>query len=335
MAKTTKTTKVTKTAKTAAKTIKTVKSTKTTKTVKTVKADKTAIIIPARYNSKRLQGKPLMVVDKKPIIQWVWERAVKVKGVDSVIIATDDKRIFDTAKKFGADVEMTSEDHKCGSDRIVEVAERHPEFAFIINLQGDEPMIDTKAVEEVIRLIKTDKEADISTLLSEIKPEEDLIDPNMVKCVKDKNGFAMYFSRSKIPYERNLGIAKFYKHIGIYGYRRESLFEMTKMEQPEIEKAESLEQLRALYNGMKIKTSVVEYNSIGIDTIEDFNEFKRLVEKPKKAAAKKTTEKKTEKKKTPAKKAAAKKVTSSKQNVVTEKKKTVKTKAVSKKKTNK
>jgi 3-deoxy-manno-octulosonate cytidylyltransferase (CMP-KDO synthetase) len=139
-------------------------------------------------------------------------------------------------------------------------------------------MINTSCVEEVIKLIKEDESADISTLLSEIKENEDVDDPNMVKCVKDINGFALYFSRSKIPYERNLGIAKFYKHIGIYGYKRNSLFKMTKFPQPEIEQAESLEQLRALYNGMRIKTAVVEYNSIGIDTIEDFNAFKKLVE---------------------------------------------------------
>ena len=138
-------------------------------------------------------------------------------------------------------------------------------------------MINTDCVEEVIKQIKEDENADISTLLAEIT-DEDLDDPNMVKCVKDVNGYAMYFSRSKIPYERNSGIAKFYKHIGIYGYKRESLFKMTKFPQSEIERAESLEQLRALYNGMKIKTSVVKYNSIGIDTIEDLNAFKKLVE---------------------------------------------------------
>lgn len=240
---------------------------------------KTAIIIPARYGSKRLQGKPLLKVCNKPIIQWVWERAVQVKEADMVIVATDNKEIYDCAKSFGADVEMTSEYHKCGSDRIAEAAQKHPEISYIINLQGDEPMINTDCIEEVIKLIKNDPAADISTLLSEIKANEDLDDPNMVKCVKDINGYAMYFSRSKIPYERNIGIAKFYKHIGIYGYKRESLFKMTKFPQPEIEQSESLEQLRALYNGMKIKTSVVEYNSIGIDTIEDFNAFKKLVEK--------------------------------------------------------
>lgn len=238
---------------------------------------KTAIIIPARYGSKRLQGKPLLKVCNKPIIQWVWEKAIQVKSADIVIIATDNKEIYDCAKSFGANVEMTSEHHKCGSDRIVEVAEKYPELSYIINLQGDEPMINTSCVEEVIKLLKEDNNADISTLVSEIK-NEDLDDPNMVKCVKDINGYAMYFSRSKIPYERNMGIAKFYKHIGIYGYKREALFKMTKFPQPEIEQAESLEQLRALYNGMKIKTSVVEYNAIGIDTIEDFNAFKKLVE---------------------------------------------------------
>lgn len=238
---------------------------------------KTAIIIPARYGSKRLQGKPLLEVCDKPIIQWVWEKAIQVKSADIVIIATDNKEIYDCAKSFGANVEMTSEHHKCGSDRIVEVAEKYPELSYIINLQGDEPMINTSCVEEVIKLLKEDNNADISTLVSEIK-NEDVDDPNMVKCVKDINGYAMYFSRSKIPYERNMGIAKFYKHIGIYGYKREALFKMTKFPQPEIEQAESLEQLRALYNGMKIKTSVVEYNAIGIDTIEDFNAFKKLVE---------------------------------------------------------
>ena len=209
---------------------------------------KTAIIIPARYNSKRLQGKPLIKVCDKPIIQWVWERAMQVKSADIVIIATDNQEIYDSAKSFGANVEMTSENHKCGSDRIVEVAQKYPEISYIINLQGDEPMINPDCVEEVIKQIKEDNNADISTLLSPIGEDEDLEDPNMVKCVRDINGYAMYFSRSKIPYERNYNIAKFYKHIGIYGYKRESLFKMTQFPQPEIEQAESLEQLRALYN---------------------------------------------------------------------------------------
>ena len=238
---------------------------------------KVAIIIPARYNSSRLQGKPLIKVCDKPIIQWVWERAVQVKSADRVIIATDNQEIYDCAKSFGAEVEMTSENHKCGSDRIAEVAQKYPDISYIINLQGDEPMINTECVEKVIDLIKNDENADIATLLSEIK-DENIDDPNMVKCTADINGFALYFSRSKIPYARNTGIAKFYKHIGIYAYKRNALFKMTQLEQADIEKAESLEQLRALYNGMRIKTTVVEYNSIGIDTQEDLNAFKKLVE---------------------------------------------------------
>lgn len=240
---------------------------------------KTAIIIPARYNSTRLQGKPLIKVCDKPIIQWVWEKAISVKSADLVIIATDNDEIYNTAKSFGANVEMTSVNHKCGSDRIVEAAQKYSDISYIINLQGDEPMINPDCIEEVIRLIKEDEKADISTLLSEIGENEDKDDPNMVKCVTDINGYALYFSRSKIPYERNLGIAKFYKHIGIYGYKKESLYRMTKLDRSEIERAESLEQLRALYYGMKIRTSIVKYDSIGIDTIEDLNKFKKLVEK--------------------------------------------------------
>lgn len=239
---------------------------------------KTAIVIPARYNSKRLQGKPLIKVCDKPIIQWVWERAIQVKSAEGVIIATDNEEIYNCAKAFGADVQMTLATHKCGSDRVVEIAKKYPDLSYIVNLQGDEPMIDVNCIEEVIKIIKEDRFADISTLISEIDKNEDLDDPNIVKCIKDVNGYAMYFSRSKIPYERNHGVSKFYKHIGIYGYKRNSLFKMSELQSPEIEQAESLEQLRALYYGMKIKTGVVKYNSIGIDTLEDLNAFKKLVE---------------------------------------------------------
>lgn len=241
---------------------------------------KTAIIIPARYASTRLPGKPLLKVAGKTIIQHVWERASEVKSADGVIIATDDKRIYDVAKSFGAAVEMTKENHKCGSDRIAEVADRHGDFSYIINLQGDEPTINPECVETVINLVKNDERTDISTLLTKITREE-AENPNNVKCVTDREGFALYFSRSVIPFERNVGYAEFYKHIGIYGYKREALFKMINEGQPFIEKSESLEQLRAMYAGMRIKTAVVEYNSIGIDTIEDYNEFKRQAEQRK------------------------------------------------------
>ena len=243
--------------------------------------DKTAIVIPARYSSTRLNAKPLIEVCDKPIIQWVWERAKQVKSADLVIIATDNDEIYNKAKSFGADVEMTSPDHKCGSDRIVEVIKKHPEIKYVVNLQGDEPMINPDSIEEVITQIKNNEEADISTLVCKIENIDDVDDPNSVKCVFDNNGYALYFSRSKIPYERKTGITSFYKHIGMYAYKRDSLLKMNELAQPDMEKAESLEQLRALFFGMKIKTSIIEGDTIGIDTIEDLNAFKKLAENAK------------------------------------------------------
>ncbi len=236
--------------------------------------NQTAIIIPARYESTRLKGKPLIEVGGKPIIQWVFEKAVKSTLADRVIIATDNEKIYETSLMFGAEAEMTLDTHNSGSDRIAEVAERHPEIGYIINLQGDEPMINPETIDNVIRLLKEDENADISTLVREIKEEKEINDSNLVKCVFDNNGYAMYFSRSKIPFERNVGYSKFYGHIGLYGYKRDALFRMTGANQSSLELTESLEQLRALQMGMKIKVSVVEDSSIGIDTIEDLNNFK-------------------------------------------------------------
>lgn len=240
--------------------------------------NKTAIIIPARYGSSRLEGKPLLKVNEKPIIQWVYEKAKSVKNVDAVIVATDDERIFEAVKNFGGEVEMTSINHKCGSDRIQEVANRHPEFEYIINLQGDEPMIKTENIEAVIDGVKNHN-ADISTLIRPIEEKDETENPNLVKCVIDNNGFALYFSRSKIPFERKENPAPFYGHIGIYGYTKKALTEMTTSPQTSLEISESLEQLRALQMGMKIKTAIVKEKPVGIDTMEDFEAFKKLVSK--------------------------------------------------------
>ncbi len=239
---------------------------------------KTAIIIPARYGSSRLEGKPLLEVLGKPIIQWVYEKAQAAKLADMIIVATDDKRIYDCVKFFGGDVEMTSTEHKCGSDRIMEVVSRHPEISYICNLQGDEPLIKPESIDDVIRNVKDDESADISTLIRVLKDEVEINNPNLVKCVVDNNGFALYFSRSKIPFERNSNIATFYGHLGIYGYKRKALESMTTLPQTPLEKTESLEQLRALENGMKIKTSVVDFVPVGIDTKEDLEKFKQIVE---------------------------------------------------------
>ena len=239
---------------------------------------KTAVIIPARYGSSRLEGKPLIEVLGKPIIQWVYEKAQQTKLADIIIVATDDERIYDAVKSFGGNVEMTSSEHKCGSDRIKEVVMRHPEISYIVNLQGDEPLIKPESIDEVIKNVKDDKDTDISTLIRKITSKE-AENPNLVKCVIDNSGFAMYFSRSKIPFERNADKADFYGHLGIYGYKREALIKMTELPQSSYEQAESLEQLRALQNGMKIKTSIVDFVPVGIDTAEDLEKFKAIVAK--------------------------------------------------------
>ena len=210
--------------------------------------EKTAIIIPARYGSSRLEGKPLIVVCGKPIIQWVYEKAQLAKLADIIIVATDDQRIYDAVKSFGGNVEMTSPEHKCGSDRIKEVVMRHPEISYVVNLQGDEPLIKPESIDAVAKNVK-----------------------------EDNFGFAMYFSRSKIPFERNVGKSDFYGHLGIYGYKRDALIRMTELPQSSCEMSESLEQLRALQNGMKIKTSVVDFIPVGIDTIEDLEKFKSII----------------------------------------------------------
>lgn len=237
---------------------------------------KSAIIIPARYGSSRLEGKPLLKVLDKPVIQWVYEKAQASKLADIIIVATDDQRIYDCVKDFGGEVEMTSTEHKSGSDRIMEVVSRHPEIDYICNLQGDEPLIEPDSIDAVIKNVIEDDMADISTLIREISAQE-AENPNLVKCVTDINGFALYFSRSKIPYERNTSIAKFYGHLGIYGYKRHALESMTSLPQTMLEKTESLEQLRALENGMRVKTSVVNFVPVGIDTKDDLEKFRKIV----------------------------------------------------------
>jgi len=238
----------------------------------------TAIIIPARYASTRLPAKPLLMVKGKPIIQYVYEAAKKSKLADVVIVATDDERIMNAVASFGGLCEMTSPNHQCGSDRIAEIASRHNDFEYILNLQGDEPQITPEVIDLAISALKSEKDTDISTLVREIKNEEQINNPNCVKCVFDNNNNALYFSRCPIPYARNANNAPYFAHIGIYGYKKESLIKMTQLPQSYLEKQESLEQLRALQNGMKIKVAITDLNPTGIDTIEDYEKFKALME---------------------------------------------------------
>lgn len=239
---------------------------------------KTAIIIPARYASTRLPGKPLLKVKGKSIIQYVYEASKKSKLADCVIVATDDKRIYDEVISFGGVCEMTSTEHKCGSDRIAEVVNRHDDFEYILNLQGDEPQITPDVVDLAIDTLINGNNVDISTLVRKITDENQINNPNCVKCVFDNDFSALYFSRCPIPYKRNELKANYYAHIGIYGYKKEALIKLTKLPQADLELQESLEQLRALKNGMKIKVAITSLNPTGIDTIEDYEKFKREIE---------------------------------------------------------
>lgn len=233
-----------------------------------------AIIIPARYGSTRLPGKPLIQINDKPIIQWVYEKAKKSDFANQVIVATDDERICEAVKSFGGEVQMTSPDHQSGSDRIAEVIRNNPEIDVAVNVQGDEPLIRSESIDLAIKSLINDEDADISTLVRIIEDKEELLNPNVVKAVLANDRTALYFSRAPIPYERISGIVKYYAHIGLYAYKRDSLLKMTSLPQSDLEQAECLEQLRALQNSMKIKTAIVDYRPVGIDTREDLELFK-------------------------------------------------------------
>ena len=235
---------------------------------------KIAIIIPARFASTRLPGKPLIKVHGKPIIQWVYEKSKQSKLATSVIVATDDKRIYDAVKEFGGEAVMTADTHQSGSDRIAEVVKNMPEIDIVVNVQGDEPLIDPVSIDKAINELGN---ADMSTLIREITDKNEVSNPNLVKVITDNNGKALYFSRSPIPYERETGHARFYGHIGLYVYKRDALLNITALEQSDLEKAECLEQLRALQNGFVIKTVIVDYKPIGIDTPEDVKTFEKSV----------------------------------------------------------
>lgn len=237
---------------------------------------KFAGIIPARYASQRFPGKPLALLGGKPVIQRVVEQVGKV--LDDVYVATDDERIFNTVESFGGKAIMTSPDHKSGTDRIEEAVEKlDKEFDVVINIQGDEPFIHESQIKELCKCFD-DAETQIATLGKPFTSSQDIADldnPNSPKIVRDNNGYAMYFSRSVIPYLRNVDHSlwlknfNFLKHIGLYAYRRHVLREITQLPQSPLEIAESLEQLRWLQNGYKIKVGITEVETVGIDTPAD------------------------------------------------------------------
>lgn len=259
------------------------------------------IVIPARNDSTRFPGKPVALLKGKPVIQHVYENSKGARFADDVIVATDSDDIFKTVISFGGKAVMTSKGHKSGTDRVAEAA-RTIDCDIIVNVQGDEPLIKPEMIDDVIALL-SDKRADIGTIVKKITDPGDIVDPNIVKAVFDEEGFALYFSRSPIPYHRDLFRAEarkrgraennefysatselpnfrtselfMFKHIGIYSYRRDVLFRLTGMKTTWLEDIEKLEQLRAIGNGLRIKLKETSFETIGVDTPQDIERVEK------------------------------------------------------------
>lgn len=236
-------------------------------------------IIPARFASSRFPGKPLVDIGGKTMIQRVYEQAKKCKSLHEVIVATDHAGIAEEVKKFGGAVSMTSANHQSGTDRCYEALKNQQElYDYVINIQGDEPFINPKQITELAQLF--DGTVQLATLIKKIEKEEDVHNPNIVKVVSNSSQEAIYFSRSPLPYNRNadrqnwLSNHDYFKHVGIYGYRADILEKITSLPVSSLEKAESLEQLRWIENGLKIKVGETSYPSIGIDTPKDLDKVK-------------------------------------------------------------
>jgi 3-deoxy-manno-octulosonate cytidylyltransferase (CMP-KDO synthetase) len=255
---------------------------------------KITAVIPARYGSTRFEGKPLADILGKPMIQHVYERVSQSRLIDDVIVATDDQRILEAVQNFGGKGVMTSPDHTTGSDRVAEVA-RKLRSEIIVNVQGDEPLIQGSIVDKAIRPLLSDETISISTLMTEIDDVKEWLNPHIVKVVVDQKNFALYFSRSPIPFPRNVHIERIecnpfgtkrplpkriFKHIGIYVYLRKFLLHFSKIKPTPLEKLEKLEQLRALESGYRIKATAVKYNPIGVDTPESLQKVVEFLSRP-------------------------------------------------------
>jgi 3-deoxy-manno-octulosonate cytidylyltransferase (CMP-KDO synthetase) len=237
-------------------------------------------IIPARWSSTRFPGKPLHLIDDKALLRRVWERCEGAKNLDAVIVATDDMRIAEAAFNWGADVALTSTSHCSGTDRIAEVARNAKQFAFIINIQGDEPLVDPRLIDKIVEKLRSDRAVGIVTAAHPFEHPEDALSPHQVKVVVDLAGNALYFSRAPIPFqpprsggvqsaEQTKGRFLSLRHQGIYGFRRNALLQFVKWKPAPLERAESLEQLRALENGIKVHVLITAKGSPGIDTLAD------------------------------------------------------------------
>jgi 3-deoxy-manno-octulosonate cytidylyltransferase (CMP-KDO synthetase) len=254
------------------------------------------VIIPARYHSTRFPGKPLSLLRGKTLVQHVYENSRGAHLIEDVIVATDNEAIFDKVLSFGGKAVMTGKEHPSGTDRIAEVA-ASLDYDIVVNVQADEPLVRPQMIDDVISLL-LDERASMGTLIKKVTDVEEILDPHVVKVVIDEEGFALYFSRSPIPYHRDdwklvskeqraksrdmrgtFEIQKFYcyKHIGIYSYRREVLLALSSMEPTGLEKIEKLEQLRALEKGIKIKTGETFFETLGVDTPEDIEKVEKCL----------------------------------------------------------
>jgi 3-deoxy-manno-octulosonate cytidylyltransferase (CMP-KDO synthetase) len=235
-------------------------------------------IIPARWGSTRFSGKALHSIAGKPLLRHVWERCRRAKKLDRLIIATDDFRIAEAAFDWGAEVAMTSSNHASGTDRIAEVAAKLNAFALIINIQGDEPLVDPKLVDRFVRELERDRKLEMVTAAHPFDDPRDAQSSHQVKVVLDQTGDALYFSRAPIPFVRDASTQpKYFRHQGIYGYRRDLLLRFVRWKTSPLERAEALEQLRALENGVRIRVVMTGSGSPGVDTPEDARMIERLM----------------------------------------------------------
>lgn len=236
-------------------------------------------IIPARWASTRFPGKPLHLIAGKPLVQHVWERCQQCQILDNVVIATDDLRISEACQQFGAEVTMTSAEHPTGTDRIAEAAALRTEATHIINIQGDEPLIDPALIDQLGQTLLDDSGVSMATAANPITDDALMNDPNVVKVVMARNGDALYFSRSPLPFRRSESpVLQLYRHKGIYAYRRDFLEKFVTWEPSPLELAESLEQLRALENNARIKVLITNDESPGVDTLEQAKQIEALLQ---------------------------------------------------------
>ena len=241
---------------------------------------KVVVVIPARYGSTRLPGKPLVMLAGQPMIQHVYERAKLARRVDEVIVATDDERIVKAVESFGGMARMTRAEHRTGTERVAEVA-AHVAGAVFVNVQGDEPLLDPGAVDTAVGALLEEPVAAISTVATPIKTPADIMDPNVVKTVLDFDGNALYFSRAPITWVRDTASkmhARHQKHLGLYVFEREALLEYPTLPQGELERIEQLEQLRWMENGWKIRVAEVAHDAVSVDVPEDVARVEKLLQ---------------------------------------------------------